>query len=67
MLKVPYVTNYLTEHFADDAFATVDGYVAKGGYAAARKAITEMSPDEVIEVELCDPIFHDPKGERLRS
>ena len=26
MLKVPYVTSYLTEHFADDAFATLDGY-----------------------------------------
>ena len=38
MLTVPYVTNYLTEHFADDAFATVDGYVAHGGYAAARQA-----------------------------
>ena len=50
MLKVPYVTNYLSEHFGDDAFATVDGYVAHGGYAAARKAITEMSPDEVIEL-----------------
>ena len=50
MLKVPYVTSYLSEHFDDDAFATVDGYVAHGGYAAARKAITEMSPDEVIEL-----------------
>ena len=48
MLKVPYVTNYLTEHFGDDAFATVDGYVAHGGDATARKAITQMSPDEVI-------------------
>jgi NADH-quinone oxidoreductase subunit F len=50
MLKVPYVTNYLTEHFADDSFATVDGYVARGGYAAARKAITQMSPDEIIGI-----------------
>ena len=50
MLTVPYVTNYLTEHFGDDAFATVDGYVARGGYAAARKAIREMSPDQVIEL-----------------
>jgi NADH-quinone oxidoreductase subunit F len=49
MLKVPYVTNYLSEHFGDDAFGTVEGYVARGGYAAARKAITQMSPSEVIE------------------
>jgi NADH-quinone oxidoreductase subunit F len=49
MLKVPYVTNYLTQHFDDDAFATVDGYVARGGYEAARKAITEMTPERVVE------------------
>jgi NADH-quinone oxidoreductase subunit F len=49
-LKVPYVTGYLTEHFADDAFGTVDGYVARGGYQAARKAITEMAPADVIEL-----------------
>jgi NADH-quinone oxidoreductase subunit F len=49
MLKVPYVTNYLTEHFGDDAFVGLEGYRARGGYAAARKALTEMSPAEVIE------------------
>ncbi len=46
-LKAPYVTNYLTQHFADDAFGHVDGYVARGGYEAARQAITRMAPDEV--------------------
>ena len=49
MLKVPYVTSYLTEHFGDDAFVGLEGYRARGGYAAARKALTEMSPTEVIE------------------
>ncbi len=49
MLKVPYVTNYLTEHFGDDAFVGLEGYRARGGYRAARKALTEMSPAEVIE------------------
>lgn len=24
-------------------------------------------PDDVIEVEICRPVFHDPEGERLRS
>ncbi|MDI3336408.1 sarcosine oxidase subunit alpha family protein [Defluviimonas aestuarii] len=38
-----------------------DGRARIGGRAHVRL------PDEVIEVELCDPIFHDPKGERLRS
>ena len=29
--------------------ASVDEYIAKGGYAAAAKALTEMKPEEVIE------------------
>jgi NADH-quinone oxidoreductase subunit F len=49
MLEVPYVTNYLTEHFGVDAYRTLKGYARRGGYAAARKAITEMSPAEVVE------------------
>jgi NADH-quinone oxidoreductase subunit F len=49
VLEVPYVTNYLTENFGDDAFATLAGYERYDGYAAARKAITEMAPDDVIE------------------
>ena len=27
-LEVPYVTSYLTEHFADEAFGTLAGYEA---------------------------------------
>ena len=46
-LKAPYITNYLTQHFADDGYGRVDGYVARGGYEAARQAITRMTPDEV--------------------
>ncbi|MEE9607968.1 MAG: NADH-quinone oxidoreductase subunit NuoF [Myxococcota bacterium] len=49
MLKVPYVTNYLTEHFGDDAFGTLPGYEGHGGYEAARKALTQMSGEDVIE------------------
>jgi NADH-quinone oxidoreductase subunit F len=49
MLKAPYVTSYLTEHFGDDAFVGLEGYRARGGYEAARKALVEMSPAEVIE------------------
>jgi NADH-quinone oxidoreductase subunit F len=49
-LPVPYVTGYLTQHFGDDAFGSVDGYVARGGYEAARQAITRMTPSEVIEL-----------------
>lgn len=50
MLESPYVTQYLTEHFAEADYPTLEGYERFGGYAAARKALTEMTPDEVIEV-----------------
>ena len=38
MLKVPYVTNYLSEHCGDDAYGTLEGYERLGGYAAVRRA-----------------------------
>jgi NADH-quinone oxidoreductase subunit F len=50
LLRVPYVTNYLSEHFADDGFGTLAGYEGHGGYQAARKAITEMAPEAVVEL-----------------
>jgi NADH-quinone oxidoreductase subunit F len=50
VLKAPYVTSYLSEHFADDGYGTLDGYLAKGGYQAARKAIGEMTPEAVTEL-----------------
>jgi NADH-quinone oxidoreductase subunit F len=49
VLEVPFVTNYLTEHFGSDDFRTLVGYERAGGYAAARKAFREMSPEEVVE------------------
>jgi NADH-quinone oxidoreductase subunit F len=50
LLRAPHVTNYLSEHFADDAFGTLEGYERFGGYRAARQAITGMAPAEVIEL-----------------
>ena len=50
MLEVPYVTSYLTEHFGDESYRTLEGYERVGGYTAARKALTEMSPDDLIEL-----------------
>jgi sarcosine oxidase subunit alpha len=38
-----------------------DGRARIGGRAHVRL------PDGAIEVELCPPVFHDPKGERLKS
>ncbi len=49
-IRDPVVTSYLTEHFEDDAFGTLAGYEAKGGYRAARKALTELSPADTIEL-----------------
>jgi NADH-quinone oxidoreductase subunit F len=48
--SVPFVTSYLTEHFADDAFRTFDGYVARGGYDAARSALSQRTPAELVEL-----------------
>ena len=50
MLVAPFVTNYLTEHFAKDEYRTLDGYQSAGGYQAARRALGEMSPSEVIDL-----------------
>jgi len=49
-LKVPHTTNYLTEHFGDDGFVSLKGYEAQGGYEAARKALTRMQPEKLIEL-----------------
>jgi NADH-quinone oxidoreductase subunit F len=50
MQSVPWVTNYLSEHFADDAFGTLDGYRARGGYEAARSVLAGRSPADVVEL-----------------
>ena len=47
MQSAPYVTSYLTEHCADDAYGTLAGYRARGGYDAARRVL-EMEPSDVI-------------------
>ena len=48
-LEVPHVTGYLTQHFADDAYAGIDGYVGAGGYGALRRAL-DMAPGDVTEL-----------------
>jgi NADH-quinone oxidoreductase subunit F len=49
MQSAPWVTNYLTEHFADDAFRTLEGYRARGGYQTAREALSR-APAELVEL-----------------
>ena len=56
MQKVPFVTGYLTEHFGDDDYATLDGYRRRGGYETAKKALTEMSAEQIVERIHAHPI-----------
>ena len=37
MLEVPYVTGYLSEHFGDPGFRTLEGYERLGGYKIPRR------------------------------
>ena len=50
MQSAPFVTSYLTEHCADDAFQSYDGYAARGGYGSARAALSERKPEDVVEL-----------------
>ena len=50
MQSAPWVTSYLTEHCAADDFATLAGYRRRGGYEAARRAVAEMTPEQVTEL-----------------
>ena len=48
----PYITTdgpILSNHFKDPEGTWLKGYLADGGYEAAKKALKKMSPDEVIE------------------
>ena len=50
MQEAPWVTNYLTSHCAGPDAVSLDKYRARDGYEAARRAIAEMQPGEVIEL-----------------
>src|SRR3954452_15362287 len=39
----------LTEHIDEPGLAGIETYERLGGYRAARKALTEMAPEEVLE------------------
>ena len=46
--REPFVTGYLTEHFADDAYQGFQGYRAVGGYETARAVLGRTPPRDVI-------------------
>ena len=49
MITEPLVKNYLSEHFGDEAYRTLDGYVAHGGFAGLRKALA-LEPAEIVQL-----------------
>jgi NADH-quinone oxidoreductase subunit F len=48
LIVEPYVKNYLSEHYGDDAFRTLAGYEANSGFSGLRKAIA-LTPEQVTE------------------
>jgi NADH-quinone oxidoreductase subunit F len=49
LITRPYITNYLSEHYADDGYRGLAGYEARGGYEGLRAAV-RMEPAEVVEL-----------------
>lgn len=47
---VPYTTAHLTEHCADDAFVAYDGYCERGGYAQAKRALSDFDREALTEM-----------------
>jgi NADH-quinone oxidoreductase subunit F len=51
VITEPRIKNYLSEHFGDEAYRTLDGYVAKGGYEGLRVALSLEPADIVARVK----------------
>jgi NADH-quinone oxidoreductase subunit F len=49
LIVEPYVKNYLSEHFGDDAYRTLAGYEAAGGFAGLKKALA-LAPEQVTDL-----------------
>ncbi len=49
MITQPHITNYLSEHYADDAYGELSGYEARGGFEGLRKAV-QMEPAALVEL-----------------
>ena len=49
MITQPQVTNYLSEHYGDEAYRELSGYEACGGFEGLRKAL-RMEPGEIVEL-----------------
>ena len=49
MITQPQVTNYLSEHYGDEAYRELSGYEACGGFEGLREAL-RMEPGEIVEL-----------------
>jgi NADH-quinone oxidoreductase subunit F len=49
LIVEPYVKNYLSEHYGDDAYRTLAGYEAAGGFAGLKKAVA-LAPEQVTDL-----------------
>jgi NADH-quinone oxidoreductase subunit F len=49
VITQPHITNYLSEHYADDAYRELSGYEARGGFEGLRKAV-QMEPADLVEL-----------------
>ncbi len=49
MITEPEVKGYLSEHYGEDAYCTLEGFESRGGFAGLRRAV-EMEPGEVVEL-----------------
>jgi NADH-quinone oxidoreductase subunit F len=49
VITEPHVKGYLSEHYGQDAYRSLSGYKAAGGFDGLRAAV-QRTPDEVIEI-----------------
>jgi NADH-quinone oxidoreductase subunit F len=48
VITEPRIKNYLSEHFGDDAYRTLDGYLERGGFQGLRRALA-LEPAEIVQ------------------
>jgi NADH-quinone oxidoreductase subunit F len=48
VITEPFTKRYLSEHYGDDRFHSLEGYLERGGFAGLRAALA-LPPEEVVE------------------
>jgi NADH-quinone oxidoreductase subunit F len=49
MITAPHVTSYMSEHYADESYRSLEGYEQAGGYRGIRKAL-KLEPERVVDM-----------------